>query len=148
MFNIAPHHMVTLHITPYSTYTIPLQQHIPYCTTSHTIPHTTFHITPPSHSNTPHHYILHTTATFHNAPPHWFLYFTSRITSHLNRSTAHHISLLLYHIWALFKSSLKAFFKTFSSVSLPWYATGVCLCVHVVCVESWQCVFCKERVSA
>ena len=41
-----------------------------------------------------------------------------------------------------FKSSLKTFLflKTFSAVSLPWYATGVCVCVYVfVCVCVHAC---------
>ena len=70
-----------------------------------------------------------------------------------------------------FKSSLKTFLflKTFSSVSLPWYATGVCararmcacarvracgslcvrVCVHSCCMRwiSTICI-CKENVSA
>ena len=40
-----------------------------------------------------------------------------------------------------FKSSLKTFnfLKTFSSVSLPWYATGACVCV-CACVRARACV--------
>ena len=44
-----------------------------------------------------------------------------------------------------FKSSLKTFLflKTVSSVSLPWYATGVCVCVCVrahACARQHACV--------
>ena len=45
-------------------------------------------------------------------------------------------------VW--FKSSLKTFLflKTFSSVSLPWYATGVCVCMHThVYARVYVCVF-------
>ena len=50
-----------------------------------------------------------------------------------------------------FQSSLKTFLflKTFSSVSLPWYATGVCVCVCVcVCVYLCVCVHVRACMHA
>ena len=65
---------------------------------------------------------------------------------------------VFFGIYWSFNSSLKTFLfkKNFSSVSLPWYATGVCVwarvcvslcacvCIHVVCVKFWQYAFVKN----